>query len=330
MKIIEERFIRNIDYRKYFNSQNICFIDIETTGLSKQYNSIYLIGILYPDNKNNNHWILKQLFAEKIDEEKIVLLNLVQLMSSYDMILTYNGETFDLPFINERLKRYNIEYEFHNSLSMDLYKEVKSYRHLLNIENLKLKTLERYLGLYRDDIYTGKDCIQFYYDYLKTKDKELMARILQHNYDDLYYMIDILRILDIIIDKKTFTIVNQGNAVKLSIDKLSILGDQLIVKGIVQDNTMLKIIYYGNNYSIYFDENNSFEIKIEISLGMVAPQEKGIYIDTEKYLLPSLTTSLSEYNLPSNILLIKVDKHFFIENIKNLLNEIITYTLSLI
>lgn len=327
MKIIEKNFIRSIKYKNYFNESKICFVDIETTGLSNKYNSIYLIGILYPESKNN-HWILKQLFAENIEEEATILEGFVSLMTGYDMIITYNGESFDLPFIRERLKRYKIEYELQSSLSMDIYRKAKTNKHLLNVENLKLKTLERYLGLYRKDIYTGKDCIQFYYDYLKTNDEELMARILQHNYDDLYYMLDILKILDIIKDKKSIAIVNKDDTINLSIDNLNILGDQLLVNGKVHDKKIVKLIYYGNNYSIYFDADFNFEIRIETSSGMVAPHEKGIYIDTKKYLLPNLSSSPIEYDLPLNILLLKVDKQFIIENIKNLLIEIISFALN--
>ncbi len=155
-----------------------------------------------------------------------------------------------------------------------------------------------------------------------------MARILQHNYDDLYYMLDILKILDIIKDKKSIAIVNKDDTINLSIDNLNILGDQLLVNGKVHDKKIVKLIYYGNNYSIYFDADFNFEIRIETSSGMVAPHEKGIYIDTKKYLLPNLSSSPIEYDLPLNILLLKVDKQFIIENIKNLLIEIISFALN--
>ena len=51
---------------KYFfkhPTDNILFFDIETTGLSPNVSSLYMIGVMFFDNSDGN-WHLKQFFAE--------------------------------------------------------------------------------------------------------------------------------------------------------------------------------------------------------------------------------------------------------------------------
>lgn len=326
MQIIKKDIFREIDYTKYFHDNKICFIDIETTGLSRNYNSIYLIGILHFTGIENK-WSLTQIFAESLTEEKDVLLSFIKLISDYDKIVTYNGESFDIPFINQRLQNLDLSYVIANDKSLDLYRKVKDNRYYLNIENLKLKSLEKYLGLYREDIYSGKDCIQFYLDYVKTNDVTLKEKVLQHNYDDLYYMTDVLRILDIIKDKKSFSIDYDQDSINLLIDSVNILGDQLIINGIVEDNKIIKLIHYDNNYKISFDNGSKFEVSIEYSQGLVSPIEKALFIDKDKLALSSNVIDNTSYNLPNNILLLKVEKEYCIENIKSLIQNIISSAL---
>ena len=40
------------DIQNHFNNKRICFFDIETTGFSRLKNTIYLIGVVYYDNKS--------------------------------------------------------------------------------------------------------------------------------------------------------------------------------------------------------------------------------------------------------------------------------------
>lgn len=322
MKEIIYEFKRDIDYKKYFKDMNICFIDIETTGFNRNRNMIYLIGIQYYD-KERQLWILKQLFAEDFNEEKVLLLELSKLLPLYDKIVTYNGELFDIPFINHRLSLLEIPYSLEITKSMDIYKVVKKSRSYLNLENLKLKTLERYLGLYRDDLYTGKDCIDFYLNYIDSRDEVLFNKIMQHNYDDLYYMIDILRIFDIIDDIKSLKFDYGGYEINIMIDNIDICGEQLIVSGDVLNKESIKLIHYGTDFSYAIDSNNKFEFAIDCFPGLVSPNEKGFYIDKNNLVLSKEIIDSTKYNLPSNILLLRVENEYCIKNIKSLMESII-------
>lgn len=326
LKEIIQEFSRDIDYKKYFQNKKICFIDIETTGLDRNRNSIYLIGIQYYDSEKQL-WTLKQIFAESKKEEKELLIRISKILPLYDEIITYNGESFDIPFINHRLSALDVPYSIDISKSIDLFRLVKKNRDYLNLHNLKLKTLERYLGLYRDDLFTGKDCIDFYFNYIKTKDEALYNKLMLHNYEDLYYMIDILRIIDIINEKRTFKLNYNGNELSILIHDINISGDQLIVNGFATNDNTIQLIHYDTDFRYLIDRNGKFEFAIDCSQGLVSPTKKGFYIDKNKLALSKKIMDSTKYNLPSNILLLKVEREYCIINIKCLLTIIINDSL---
>lgn len=322
MKDLIYTFKRDFDYYKYFNDSNICFVDIETTGFSRSKNFVYLIGLLNYDKKKDI-WTLRQLFADSRKEERDILLEFNRLISNYDKIITYNGDGFDIPFINERLKFLDIPYTLSVDKSLDLYKIVKENNPLLGLDSLKLKSLEEYLGLYRDDLYNGKDCIGFYFDYIKSGNEESFNRIIQHNYDDLYYMIDILKIFDIIDEIKSFEINYRGNSFGIIIDNLFIDEEQLIVSGDLSDSLGVEFIHYDKEFNFSIKNDNRFEFSIDCSLGLVSPDEKAYYVDKKNLVLSNDIIDNTKYDLSDRILLLKVKRIYCIENIKTLIKSLV-------
>ncbi|MBQ2401275.1 MAG: ribonuclease H-like domain-containing protein, partial [Lachnospiraceae bacterium] len=79
--------------------------------------------------------------------------------------------------------------------SIDIYKRIKPYKKHLGLENLKQKSIETFLGISRDDKYTGGQLIEVYTEYLQTKDPYLLKLLLLHNEDDLKGMPKLLPIL---------------------------------------------------------------------------------------------------------------------------------------
>lgn len=319
MQIIKKKIHRDVIFDDYIHKGNICFIDIETMGFSREFNPIYLIGILY---YKSTGWELVQIFADSLDEEEEILKNFVSVIRGFSKIFTYNGDSFDIPFINHRLEKYKIDYKIQKDASIDLYRIVKENKAFLNIENLKLKTLERYLGIYRDDIYNGKDCIDFYLEYTRTHNLELLDRILQHNYDDLYYMLDIIKIRDIINEKKTLRIPFKEFEMSLLLHDFNIKGDLFKLSGSITGNKKIKLIYFDNSYKISFMDDNSFELVLEIHKGLVEPNTLAFFIDKNLLNLPKDLIDSTNYIVPNNIILIKVEKNYCVENIMKILKAI--------
>ncbi|MFI3238634.1 MAG: ribonuclease H-like domain-containing protein [Lachnospiraceae bacterium] len=170
----------------------ILFIDIETTGLSPIDHSIYMIGLSY---YQGNSWCVTQLFAENISEESLILKQLQDFLQGYDTIIHFNGNRFDLPFIQQRALLHNLSIDFDHMQGIDLYKRIYALRNLIVLPNYTQKTLEQYLGVNRKDRYTGRDLIKAYAQYHAMPSLPLLDMMYQHNLDDikgLLYLVPIL------------------------------------------------------------------------------------------------------------------------------------------
>ena len=308
-----------------FHHKKICFLDIETTGLSRKFNQIYLIGLVY-FNEEKNKWNLKQLFAKNIEQEKILLEKFNSFIDNFNLLITYNGDSFDIPFIKYRFKEHNIDSNIYNIDSFDIYRKIKAESPYLNFNNFKLKTIEEALGIYREDEYSGKDCINFYYQYMNKKDDILKEKILKHNYDDLYYLIDILKIFELIDNIKTLSINFNGSNMKIKIENISIEGD--LLKILCEPSVLDKrrnIIYYQDGINIHW-QSQSIAISLEIGKGLITPTKKALYFNKTNF--PSdmdiELEDLSEYMVPDNILLLKVENKYVMENIKNIIKNLLS------
>lgn len=320
MPYIKEIISHSLNLKQYFETENICFFDIETTGLNRNKNMIYLIGILYFDISVNN-WILKQYFADSFHREIDILNKFIYKISSFDTIITYNGNSFDIPFIEHRLKHHKINYTIDRDKSFDLYQLIRTNRAYLPLENLKLKTVEKYLGINREDIYSGYDCIKFYYDYIKSNNQNLKDNILKHNYDDLIYMLDVISIIEVLDDKKSFYLDFQGSNIKFTIQDIEISGDLLSIEGKLDTRLKNNIKHFGNNLQLTTKDFNKFYLTIEFKRGYVSNNQIGSYLDLSNY--PSLNLiDSNDYSLPSNIFLLLVDKKYCTENLKNLVKKV--------
>ncbi len=179
--------------KKYLESQklslepNTYIIDIETTGFSPKFASIYMIGLVSCQEKQ---CITEQWMAEKDSDEYEMLFKLNQLLTDNPTLYHYNGDQFDMPFIKKRMAIYNITCEAYES--KDILKIVRPFKKRLALENMKLKTIEAYFGYHRDDPFSGGDLIEVYHAYLAEHDEQLKETLLLHNYEDLLGLMDVM------------------------------------------------------------------------------------------------------------------------------------------
>ena len=171
---------------------DLLFFDIETTGFSGDYASVYLIGCVWHDG---NTWILTQYFAETRDAEEEVLDAFFALLRTKRILVHFNGDWFDIPFLTKRCVFYKKDWNFEAVESFDIYKKIRPLKKLLGLENLKQKSIERFLGIAREDKYNGGQLIEVYGEYLQTHSELLKHLLILHNEDDLKGMPQILPIL---------------------------------------------------------------------------------------------------------------------------------------
>lgn len=174
------------------NPETALFIDIETTGFSAKTSKLYLIGCAYYEQGG---WHLAQWFADKKDDEEEILNAFLMFASTYDTLIHFNGNRFDLPYIKAKCDHYGIEDQLDKMNSIDIYKLVSPYKDVLGLENCKQKTIEQFLNINREDIFTGGQLIEIYDKYLETKNEEFYRLLLLHNEDDVKGMSELLPIL---------------------------------------------------------------------------------------------------------------------------------------
>lgn len=164
-------------------NHEVCFLDIETTGLSPS-TYVFLCGLMYLED---GRFVVEQLLARDYSEETGMLGYLGTVIERYPMIITYNGTGFDVPFLQTRMAVARME-------------EVKPFEHVDLIEaarerftdvlaNCKLETIEHYLrGEAREGDIPGREIPEAYHDFVRTGNARDMQRILYHNRMDLLAM----------------------------------------------------------------------------------------------------------------------------------------------
>lgn len=196
-------------------TQDTLFVDIETSGLSAEKNHIYCIGCSY---LTNDQLAVRLLFAETENEESLILQKFVDLCSGFHQLITFNGTTFDLPFLRHRLNHFQIVSPLEALSHTDLYREIRHLKKLLPLNSYKQKSIELFLGISRENQYTGKELIKLYKSYVKVPEEELLQLLLLHNKEDVLGMYNLLEML-------SYTYFLQGHFQLSDIEIQSVSGD---------------------------------------------------------------------------------------------------------
>ncbi len=151
-------------WRLYPEFMDSCaFIDIETTGLDA-WNAVITTIALYDGSR-----IKYYVNGQNLDD-------FVQDMKKYDLIVTYNGKTFDVPFI---------ESYFHTTMNQSHI----DLRYVLGGLGYKggLKKCEKALGIDRGNLdgVDGFFAVLLWQDYEKTGDEKSLETLLAYNIEDV-------------------------------------------------------------------------------------------------------------------------------------------------
>lgn len=194
MVIREKEELIEIDKEIFekFNLSSLIFFDIETTGFNKKKDVIILIT--YGNFVDNKTFLLRQYFCEDLSEEREILLSFKRDLTGRNVFCSYNGVSFDEPFIINRLLRYNImpvDIKEH----IDLYAMIRPYYKVLGMDRCNLKTVEKFLGINRKDKIDGGISVELYENYLESGNSELKEIIMLHNYEDVLYLPQIFKLI---------------------------------------------------------------------------------------------------------------------------------------
>lgn len=176
---------------RFFTEQAI-FFDIETTGFSPARSNLYMIGCA---TRRANMLCIDQFFAESGSEESAVITAFFSLLAQYNTIITFNGIGFDIPYLKGKCDSLQIPPPFDAHTYIDIYKEVAKLKSLLGLASLRQKSIEIFLGIDREDTFSGGELIEVYKAYVKHPSNEALLLLRQHNYEDVLYMPKLLPVL---------------------------------------------------------------------------------------------------------------------------------------
>jgi len=159
------------------------FLDTETTGLAGGAGTYaFLIGVghIAPEG-----FRLRQFFLRDFSDEASVLHALTDYLSAFDVLITYNGKSYDQPLLETRFCMSRRRHPFDRMLHLDL---LHGARRLwkLRLESCRLIELEnQILGVERDGDLPGELIPYYYFDYLRTREALKLVPIFHHNAIDI-------------------------------------------------------------------------------------------------------------------------------------------------
>ncbi len=159
------------------------FLDTETTGLaggSGTYAFLIGVGRVTPEG-----YRVRQFFMRDYAEEPSLLWALSEHLSNFDVLVTYNGKTYDQPLLETRYRMARAKPPFARMAHLDL---LHGARRLwkLRLESCRLVDLEnQILGVEREGDLPGEMIPYVYFEYLRTQQAWRVVPIFHHNAVDI-------------------------------------------------------------------------------------------------------------------------------------------------
>lgn len=177
------------DFTRYFGDMKPCVFDIETTGLDPARCKVCLTAML---TRTDSGVRVTQFLAENHYEENRVLQATLDFFASegIDYLITFNGQAFDIPFMNKRLESTFMDGHI-GLFNFDLYRFLSKGTDLRKrISSLSQKSIENYYGIISDrqDTITGRESVALFDEYAITGNTTLEKIILTHNREDVLHL----------------------------------------------------------------------------------------------------------------------------------------------
>ena len=166
-----------------FEPSKWAFLDTETTGLAGGSGTYaFLIGV---GRITAAGFVVRQYFMREYAEERSVLVALEQHLSEFDVLITYNGRSYDQPLLETRYRMHRRPPPFGRLGHLDL---LHGARRLwkLRLETCRLVQLEQeILGVYREGDLPGELIPYVYFEYLRSREAQRLVPVFHHNAMDI-------------------------------------------------------------------------------------------------------------------------------------------------
>jgi uncharacterized protein YprB with RNaseH-like and TPR domain len=163
------------------------FLDLETMGLFAGQ-PLVVAGLARLGSDNTI--IVEQYVVRDFPDELALLAEVNEQVGAHPVMVTYNGKSFDLPFLIGRSAYYGIKLKpprVHFDL---LHFSRRAWRG--ELDGCSLRSIEQsVLGLSRDTDLPGELVPEFYYEYLRTGNAGFLKPIVDHNRQDVVGLVNV-------------------------------------------------------------------------------------------------------------------------------------------
>jgi len=156
------------------------YLDIETTGLSSLVCQITVIGIY---RQTADGYALIQLVGDEITD-----VNLDKALSGVTTLYTYNGDRFDLEFIETKLG-YTLPPTMHHT---DLMKSCweRGWKGGLKAVEVRLGIARKLQGV------SGRDAVDLWWRFVNDRDDYALKKLLEYNSEDVINLVALRECLE--------------------------------------------------------------------------------------------------------------------------------------
>jgi uncharacterized protein YprB with RNaseH-like and TPR domain len=155
----------------------IGYLDIETTGFEANYHHILTYVIKTGDKNEFCEGVIKKSDLDDFSFDKRLMEDFIRDLRKYNVIYTYYGTKFDIPFVRSRALYHKLDFPIFGVVQhKDVYYMVKR---LLKLHSSRLESATKFLGIPGKDHVEGDIWMR-----ARLGDPKALAYVLRHNRKD--------------------------------------------------------------------------------------------------------------------------------------------------
>jgi uncharacterized protein YprB with RNaseH-like and TPR domain len=167
-------------------AHGVIFLDLETTGLGSS--PLFLIGSM---SLEETGLVVRQYLARDYAEERTVISLFSNEIAGRDLMVSFNGKSFDLPYLRVRAAATGMPRP-HEPPHLDLLHAARRIWGK-SLPDCRLQTLEsRICGRFRSGDIPGCQIPEAYHSFVRTGNAARIVTILEHNMLDLITLADLM------------------------------------------------------------------------------------------------------------------------------------------
>jgi len=162
----------------WWADKKIAYLDIETSDLKANFGIVLTWCLKFKDDKRIFSAVITKEDIDNRTFDKKIIKELLDLLDTVDIVVTYYGTEFDIPFLRTRAEKWKLDFpKYGYIVHWDLYYKAKK---LFNLHRKSLGVVTNFLGI------SGKTmldpAIWFIAQY---GDAKALKEILYHNEEDV-------------------------------------------------------------------------------------------------------------------------------------------------